>query len=127
MTLPKGTLSIRNFAMPKDCNASGDIFGGWLMAQMDLAGAAVAEERASGRVVTIAVDAMQFHCPVFVGDLLSCFAHIKKIGRTSMTIEIEAWVNRFTDKNKFVKVTEAVFTYVAIDNITRKPRRIDPI
>ncbi|MFZ5790404.1 MAG: acyl-CoA thioesterase [Pseudomonadota bacterium] len=114
--------AIRTFAMPADANANGDIFGGWLMAQMDIAGGVTAARRAQGRCVTVAVDAMAFHRPVMIGDLLSCYAKIVRIGRSSMTIEIESWVERrLTGRHE--KVTEGHFTYVAIDDDGR-PRPV---
>src|SRR5688572_15293735 len=91
---PTGDLAIRTLAMPKDTNANGDIFGGWLLAQMDIAGATVAIARAGGRVVTIAVDGMVFHKPVFVGDGLSCYGTIERVGRTSIRVKVEAWARR---------------------------------
>jgi acyl-CoA thioesterase YciA len=115
--------ALRNFAMPKDANPNGDIFGGWLMAQMDLAGAVAAKRRARGRIATVAVDAMTFHKPVFVGDLVSCYAELVKVGRTSMTVKIETWVERRTTQ-AIEKVTQATFTYVAIDQQGR-PRPVD--
>jgi len=115
--------ALRTFAMPADANPNGDIFGGWLMAQMDLAGAVAAMRRAGGRVATVAVDAMTFHKPVFVGDLVSCYAELVKVGRTSLTVKIETWVERRADA-RLEKVTEATFTYVAIDQNGR-PRPVD--
>jgi len=115
--------ALRNFAMPADANPNGDIFGGWLMAQMDLAGAVAAKRRARGRVATVAVDAMTFHKPVFVGDLVSCYAELVKVGRTSMIVKIETWVERRTTQ-AIEKVTQATFTYVAIDQQGR-PRPVD--
>ena len=106
--------ALRTIAMPADANPNGDIFGGWLMAQMDLAGAVPAFQRARGRVVTVAVDAMSFHRPVFVGDLVSCYATIKRAGRTSITVDVETWVERRRD-GRHEKVTEGLFTYVAVD------------
>src|SRR5512135_129967 len=92
--LPDLDPAIRTVAMPADANANGDIFGGWLLAQMDLAGAVPAMRRARGRVATVAVQAMSFHRPVLVGDLVSCYAEITRVGRTSLTIMIETWVER---------------------------------
>ena len=89
--------ALRTIAMPADANPNGDIFGGWIMAQMDVAGAVLAVRRAKGRVVTVAVDAMSFHRPVYVGDLVSCYATIERVGRTSMTIDIATWVERRKD------------------------------
>lgn len=101
--------------MPADANPHGDIFGGWLLSQMDLAGASVAIRRARGRVVTVAIDAMAFHEPVLVGDELSCFAQLRDIGRTSMVVFVETWRRRQDDEVS-IKVTEGVFTYVHIDD-----------
>ena len=116
--------AVRTIAMPADTNPSGDIFGGWLMAQMDLAAGSVALLRAKGRVVTVAVDAMAFHKPVFVGDLVTCFADIRRIGRTSLTIEVETIVLRH-ETGETLKVTEATFTFVAVDDKGR-PRPVPP-
>jgi acyl-CoA thioesterase YciA len=115
--------SLRTIAMPADANPNGDIFGGWLMAQMDLAGAVPAFQRAKGRVATVAVDAMAFHRPVFVGDLVSCYATIKRVGRSSITVDVETWVERRRD-GRHEKVTEGLFTYVALDSKGR-PHPVD--
>lgn len=120
---PKGDLTLRTLAMPADTNVSGDIFGGWVLSQMDIAGGIVAGERAQGRVATIAVDAMKFIQPVKVGDVLCVYASIARVGRSSMAIELEAWVNRGRVGDRR-KVTEAVFTFVAIDADGR-PRPVD--
>ncbi len=114
---PRGELVLRTLAMPADTNPNGDIFGGWLLSQMDIAGGLAAKQRAHGRVVTIAVDAMTFHRPVFVGDVVCCHAHIDRTGRTSITVSIEAWVVRSASASERVKVTQGVFTYVAIDEV----------
>lgn len=106
--------ALRSVAMPADANPNGDIFGGWLMAQMDLAGAVAAVRRARGRVVTVAVEAMSFHRPVLIGDLVSCYAEVVRVGRTSLRVEVDSWVER-RDGGAVEKVTEGVFTYVAID------------
>ncbi|MFN7132444.1 MAG: acyl-CoA thioesterase [Myxococcales bacterium] len=110
---PRGEPAIRVLAMPADTNANGDIFGGWLMSQMDIAGATVAIRRAQGRVVTVAVDAMTFHLPVYVGDIVSCYGRVVKVGRTSVQVHIEAWARRGRGSTE-EKVTEGTFTYVAI-------------
>jgi acyl-CoA thioesterase YciA len=110
--------------MPADANPSGDIFGGWLMSQMDLAGANAASRRCRGRCATIAVDGMIFHEPVFIGDEVSLYATVVKVGRTSMTIRIEAWRRSRTGDVRN-KVTEAIFTFVATDE-NRKPRPVPP-
>ena len=117
--LPHGTLTLQTIAMPADTNANGDIFGGWLMAQMDLASSVLARGRARGRVATVAVEGMTFHRPVHVGDVVSMHAELLREGRTSMTIEIEAWVLRQPDGHR-LKVTEAVFVFVAIDEAGNK-------
>lgn len=103
---------IRLLAMPADTNPSGHIFGGWIMAQMDIAGGVVADERAGGRVATVAVTSMEFHKPVFVGDVISCFAEVVKVGKTSITVRIEVFAER--GRKQCVKVTEAVIVYVAL-------------
>ncbi|MEO5338770.1 MAG: acyl-CoA thioesterase [Magnetospirillum sp. WYHS-4] len=112
---PRGELSTRQLAMPRDTNPRGDIFGGWLLAQMDVSGSLVAVRRAAGRVVTVGVEAMAFHRPVNVGDVLSCYAEIIKVGRTSITVRVEAWAEKQEGTFEAVKVTEGNFTYVAID------------
>jgi acyl-CoA thioesterase YciA len=117
---PEGAPAIRVSAMPSDANAYGDIFGGWLMGQMDLAAGLVAARHAKGRAVTIAMDGMQFHAPVQVGDEVSVFATLVKVGRTSMTIAVEAW-RRDRHQEEQCKVTEARFVFVAIDE-ARRPR-----
>jgi acyl-CoA thioesterase YciA len=108
--------AIRTIAMPADTNPHGDIFGGWLLCQMDLAGATVATRRAGGRVVTIAITAMAFHRPVCVGDEVSCYASVTKTGNTSITIKIESWARRARGADPVpIKVTEGLFTYVKVD------------
>ena len=118
-TDPKGSLTIRTLAMPADTNPAGDIFGGWVMSQMDIAGAIAAVERAKGRVVTVAVEAMTFIAPVKTGDVLCVYTTVERIGNTSITIAMEAWArrNRVADR---VKVTEGRFVYVALDDEGRK-------
>ncbi|MEM7191772.1 MAG: acyl-CoA thioesterase [Pseudomonadota bacterium] len=111
---PEDVPVVRTIAMPADTNPAGDIFGGWLMSQMDLAAGNVAARRARGRCVTIAVDALSFVSPVHVGDELSLYGRIVKIGRTSMQIEVQAW-RRPRHSEETQKVTEAVFTFVALD------------
>ena len=110
--LPQRLPLVRVIAMPADANPNGDIFGGWLLSQMDLAGGSLAAQRARGRCATVAVDGMVFHEPVFVGDEVSCYGELVKSGRTSMTVRIEAW-RRPLPSDKVRKVTEATFTYVA--------------
>ena len=119
---PQGELAIRTLALPKDTNANGDIFGGWLLAQMDIAGATVAIARAHGRVVTVALDAMVFLKPVFVGDGVTCYGTIIRVGRTSLQVKVEAWARRGRGTTE-EKVTEGVFTYVAVDE-ARRPRPV---
>lgn len=119
---PPGDLAIRTIAMPADTNPAGDIFGGWLMSQMDLAGGQVALAMAKGRVATVAVDSMTFHEPVFVGDELSCYAELLRVGLTSLRYRVTAYV-RHREGREHVKVTEGIFTYVAIDP-NRKPRPV---
>ena len=121
---PRGDLTVRTSAMPADTNANGDIFGGWVMSQMDQAGGIAGVDRAQGRVVTVAVDAMTFIRPVRVGDVLCVYTHVGHVGRTSMKIEVEAWARRFRTQVR-EKVTEATFTFVAIDDAGR-PRAVDP-
>ncbi len=119
---PRGELTVRTIAMPADTNANGDIFGGWVLSQMDQAGGIAGVERARGRVVTIAVEAMTFIRPVRVGDVLCVYTEIESVGRTSMKIHIEAWARRFQSDLR-EKVTDATFTFVAIDDEGR-PRPI---
>jgi len=108
----------RTVAMPKDTNPNGDIFGGWLMSQMDLGSGIIASKRARTRVVTVALDGMSFLQPVRVGDTVACYARVESIGRTSMKIPVEVWVQRYMQTEQ-VLVTQAVFTYVAIDQAGR--------
>ncbi len=111
---PKGDLVLRTLAMPADANAAGDIFGGWVMAQMDLACGIKAAERAKGRVVTAAVREMAFAKPMKVGDTLSIYIAIERVGRTSMTLHVEAWAQRYLTDDK-ERVTHAEFVMVALD------------
>jgi acyl-CoA thioesterase YciA len=117
---PKGRLSTRAIAMPADTNPFGQIFGGWLMSQMDLAGGTHAYRRARGHTPTVAVEGMEFHLPVYVGDEVSCYTEVIKVGRTSISIRVEAWVRRHGGSDALVKVTSAVFTYVAVDENGKK-------
>ena len=123
-TEPQGNLTIRTLAMPADTNPAGDIFGGWVMSQMDIAGAIAAIERAKGRVVTVAVEAMTFISPVKVGDILCVYTSIERVGTTSITVAVEAWArrNRLADR---VKVTDGHFVYVALGEDGRK-RQVPP-
>lgn len=111
---PRGELTLRTLAMPADANPAGDIFGGWVMAQMDLASGIRAAERARGRVVTAAVKEMAFELPVKIGDTLSVFTHIERVGRTSITLLVEAWAHR-SRYDKLEKVTAGIFIMVALD------------
>src|SRR5579871_201395 len=117
--------ALRTIAMPADTNPNGDIFGGWVLSQMDLAGGVAARQRTGGRIATVAIEAMKFLRPVMVGDLVTCYGEVLRIGRTSIAIRIETWARRLTALNEPVKVTEGVFTYVAIGD-DRRPRPIDP-
>lgn len=117
-----GEPALRTIAMPADANPAGDIFGGWVLSQMDLAGGVIAHRRAQGRCATVAVTSMTFHLPVFVGDEVSCYAEIMKIGRTSITVRVESWARRDLAGER-VKVTEGIFTYVAIGP-DRRPRPV---
>jgi acyl-CoA thioesterase YciA len=124
VTLPADrTPTIRIIPMPADTNANGTIFGGWVMAQVDLAGSVPASERAMGRVATVAVNSFVFKQPVFVGDLVSFYAIVLKTGRTSITVDVEVFAQRHRFGSEVVKVTEAQLTYVAIDEMG-KPRAL---
>ena len=112
---PCGDLSIRTLAMPADTNQNGDIFGGWLLSQMDIAGGIFASKVASSRTVTVAIDAMNFRKPVYVGDVVSVHANLVRVGRTSVTVHIEAWVMRRKETHSIL-VTDGNFTYVSIDD-----------
>lgn len=116
-------LVIRVLAMPADTNSAGDIFGGWLMSQVDIAGSIVARRRAQGRTVTVAVDSFQFKKPVFIGDLISCYAEIIKTGKTSIAVKVKAFAERQGETHEVLLVTEAKLTYVAVDE-NRRPRHI---
>lgn len=111
---PKGTLALQTIAMPADTNANGDIFGGWLMAQMDLGASVIARTRSNGKVATVAVNAMTFHKPVHVGDLVTIYSDLIKEGTTSMHVGVEAWITRLPEGIR-LKVTEAKFVFVAVD------------
>ncbi len=111
---PQEEPALRTLAMPADANPSGDIFGGWVLAQMDLAGALPAVRYAQGRIVTVAVEAMRFHQPISIGDLVTCYARVTSTGRTSMHVNIETWVTRHRNGEE-VMVTEGTFIYVAVD------------
>jgi acyl-CoA thioesterase YciA len=121
---PQGNLALRTLAMPADTNPNGDIFGGWLLSQMDMAGGLAAKARSKSRIVTIAINGMSFYQPVKVGDVVCCYTDIEKVGRTSMTIRIQAWCLRQATESERRKVTEGVFTFVAIKD-DGKPHRVD--
>lgn len=112
---PTGEVVIRTLAMPADTNANGDIFGGWLLSQMDLGGAVLARSIARSRVVTVAIDSMSFLRAVNVGDLVTCYAQLLGVGRTSVRIHVEAWTQHFAEGTQ-LRVTEGTLTYVAIDD-----------
>lgn len=116
-TAPHGELVLRTLAMPADTNANGDIFGGWLMSQMDIGGAILAKEIAEGRVVTVRVDSMSFLKPVAVGDVVCCYARCVRTGRSSLDINVEVWVKKVSSApiGQRYRATEALFTYVAVD------------
>ena len=114
-TEPNGDLCTRALAMPADTNQNGDIFGGWLLSQMDLAGGVFASKTAKSRTVTVAIEAMNFRKPVFVGDLVSVHASLVRVGKTSITVHLEAWVQRRKETHSIL-VTDGNFTYVSIDD-----------
>jgi len=125
--LPQGKIpQMRVIAMPSDANMHGDVFGGWIMSQVDLAGAVCATRRANGRVVTVAVNSFLFKHPVFVGDLLSIYTEIVRAGTTSITVNVECYAERNQLETDIVKVTEATLTYVATDD-QRRPRPLPPL
>jgi acyl-CoA thioesterase YciA len=124
--LPEGKEPVlRVVPMPADVNVHGDVFGGWIMAQVDLAGGVAAMQRARGRVATVAVNAFQFKQPVYMGDLLSFYADVVRVGNTSLTIKVEVYAQRSPVDVEVVKVTEATLTYVATDE-NRRPRTVPP-
>ncbi|WP_435627105.1 acyl-CoA thioesterase [Candidatus Ferrigenium straubiae] len=120
-TLPQREPTLRMVAMPSDCNYTGDVFGGWIMGQVDIAGSIPALHRARGRVVTVAVNSFIFKQPLFMGDVVSFYASITKVGRTSLTVSVEVYAQRDPEQPTCVKVTEATLTYVAVDE-NRRPR-----
>lgn len=121
---PNGKLLLRTLAMPSDTNANGDIFGGWIMSQMDLGGAILAKELAKGRVVTVTVDKMVFHMPISVGDVVCCYGTLVRVGRSSMQVKVEVFIKQvYQGSRERFRVTEALFTYVAVNNEGR-PREI---
>jgi acyl-CoA thioesterase YciA len=122
VSLPAGKEpTLRVVPMPADANSSGDIFGGWVMSQVDIAGSIPAIRRARGRVATVAVNSFVFRQPVMVGDIVSLYAEVVKVGRTSITVSVEVYAQRNPVEEECVKVTEATLTYVAVDN-ERRPR-----
>jgi len=124
-SLPQREPTLRVLAMPSSANAVGDIFGGWLMGQVDIAGSIPALHRAKGRVATVAVNSFVFKQPVFIGDLVSFYTKILKVGTTSITVDVEVYAQRDPAKPICVKVTEAVLTYVAVGD-DRRPRPVPP-
>jgi len=124
--LPSTIPTIRVLAMPADTNAHGDIFGGWIMSQVDIAASVVAHQYAGARAVTVAVNSFQFRKPVYVGDLISCYATVKKVGNTSITVFVEVYAERDRQQIEVVKVTEATLTFVAIDK-NGKPTTVKPL
>ncbi|MBM3344401.1 MAG: acyl-CoA thioesterase [Betaproteobacteria bacterium] len=126
VSLPKDKEpALRVMPMPADANHTGDIFGGWIMSQVDLAGSIAAARMAQGRVATVAVNSFVFRQPVFVGDVVSFYAEVVKVGRTSITVDVEVYAQRRPEKEQCVKVTEATLTYVAVDS-NRQPRVVSP-
>ena len=128
---PRGEVLLRTLAMPADTNPNGDIFGGWIVSQMDIGGSILAKETAQGRTVTVAVDSIKFIKPVKVGDVVCCYGEVVRIGNTSITIRLEIWVNPILRENRGeaerFKVTEATFTYVAVDDDgNKRPVRANP-
>jgi acyl-CoA thioesterase YciA len=121
---PDSTPILRTLAMPADTNPNGDVFGGWIMSQMDIAGGILAKETARSRVVTVAVDGFKFLKPVKIGDVVCCYGRVLRVGNTSLAIALEVWVKSVRDQTEEVwprfKVTEAIFTYVAIDEDGKK-------
>jgi acyl-CoA thioesterase YciA len=126
LQLPQKPPALRVVPQPSDANVHGDVFGGWIMSQVDIAGSIPASRRANGRVATVAVNSFVFKQPVFVGDLLSFYAEIVKTGRTSVTVEVEVYAQRMRLADEVVKVTEATLTYVATGN-DRRPRPLPPV
>ena len=121
---PRGELSLRTLAMPADTNQNGDIFGGWLLSQMDIAGGIYVAKAVRSRSVTVAIEAMTFRKPVFVGDVVSVYTDTVRVGRTSVSVRVEAWVTR-ANESQMILVTDGTFTYVAID-AQGKPTPVKP-
>lgn len=127
VSLPKNKEpTLRVIPMPADANHTGDIFGGWIMSQVDLAGSIPSLRLAQGRVATVAVNSFVFRAPVFVGDVVSFYAEVVKVGRTSITVDVEVYAQRRPEKQMCVKVTEATLTYVAVDD-NRRPRVVNAL
>ena len=124
-TAPRGELMVAVVAMPADANPAGDIFGGWILSQMDITGGIAASRRARGRCATVGVKEMAFHRPVHIGDLVRCYATIERVGRTSITVDVQVWAASHSELVAEQLVTEGIFTYVAIDQ-DRKPRVVPP-
>lgn len=122
---PEGDLTLQTVAFPKDTNSGGDVFGGWVISQMDIAAGTCAAQRAKGRCSTVAIEAMRFHAPIFVGDLVSVYTQIVKTGRTSLTMHVETWVRR-QRTGELLRVTEGDFTFVAISSSGVK-RELPPL
>ena len=122
-SVPQNEPAIRIIAMPADANPSGDIFGGWIMSMMDMAGGTTAYRRAGGRVATVAVETIEFHRPVTIGDEVSCYTEILRVGRSSIAVRVDVWVRSMREGDP-VKVTEGVFTFVALD-ANKRPRPVD--
>ncbi len=120
---PRGELVLRTLALPRDTNPNGDIFGGWLLSQMDIAGGLAAKHFVNNPVATVAIEAMTFHKPVFVGDVVCCYADLGRVGNTSVTFDIQAWVVRGAKAGSRIKVTEGEFTFVSI-GADRRPQPI---
>ncbi len=116
---PRGELALQSVAMPRDTNANGDIFGGWLVSEMDLAGLVTASRIAKGRVVTVAIDKMSFMVPVPVGAVVSCYTRVANVGRSSIQVEVEVWMYQPEDQSRQVKVTEGTVVFVAVDKAGR--------
>jgi len=126
VSLPKDRQpTLRLVPMPADTNHEGSVFGGWIMSQVDIAGSIPAIKRARGRVATVAVESFEFHQPVFVGDLISCYADVMKVGRTSITVKVEVFAERRVEPQQCIKATEAILTYVALDE-KGKLRHVPP-
>jgi acyl-CoA thioesterase YciA len=126
LSLPRGKQpTLRIVPMPADTNYAGSIFGGWILSQVDIAGSIAAIQRARGRVVTVAINSVEFHEPVFVGDVVSCYAEVIGIGRTSITVKVDVYAERNPERVQVLKVTQAILVYVALDKDLR-PRVVPP-